>query len=78
MTSQDHAHYFARRERQCRALAQTHDDPFLRRIYEKFADNYAKALIDKDRKRPQPRAAANGNHGAAPAERQRDPPVAGR
>lgn len=48
MTSSDHERYFAKRERQCRTLAETHSDPFLRRIYLKFADNYARALTDKD------------------------------
>lgn len=42
----DHAHYFAKRERQCRTLAETHVDPTLRRIYEKFANQYARALKD--------------------------------
>jgi len=44
----DHAHYFAKRERQCRALAETHVDPSLRRIYEKFANQYARALEHND------------------------------
>lgn len=48
MTSSDHERYFANRERQCRTLAETHSDPFLRRIYLKFADNYARALTGKD------------------------------
>ncbi|MBB4641907.1 hypothetical protein HNQ99_002225 [Rhizorhapis suberifaciens] len=58
MTSSDHERYFADRERHCRTLAETHNDPFLRRIYLKFADNYARALGDKEHSRPRPRSEA--------------------
>ena len=75
MTSQDHAHYFARRERHCRTLAETHTDPGLRRVYEKFADNYAKALKDKDSNRASPRFGTRGHERAAPAARNPDHPV---
>lgn len=73
MTSQDHEHYFAGRERQCRTLAETHHDPFLRRIYQKFADNYAKALRDKDRGRMPSQARTNGNHPTSSARKPERP-----
>lgn len=58
MASHDHERYFARREQECRSLAETHCDPFLRRVYLKFADNYAKALRDKEHSRMQPPSTA--------------------
>lgn len=58
MTS--HAHYFARRERQCCTLAEIHTHPVLRRVYEEFADNYARALKDDDSNQASPRIGAKG------------------
>jgi hypothetical protein len=69
---QDHAHYFARRERHCRTLAEAHADPILRRVYEKFADNYARALKDNDSIRTAPRTGTKGHQHAAPAARKPD------
>lgn len=62
MTSHDHVHYFARRERQCRALAEAHTDPILRRVYENFANNYARALKGKERNRASPWTGIEENH----------------
>ena len=66
MASHDHERYFTRREQECRSLAETHSDPFLRRVYLKFADNYAKALRDKEHSRTQPYSEPAGAPGAAP------------
>jgi hypothetical protein len=66
----DHAHYFAKRERQCRALAEAHADPSLRRIYEKFANQYARALEYNDGERTPPGVSARKH-----AAREPDYPV---
>lgn len=59
MTSSKDELYFERRERHCRVLAETHSDPSLRRVYHKFAENYAKELrkMDQSQRAPsRPRA----------------------